>query len=81
MSRHRRKYYSSPTYRTKSKQVDVNRLEHFYYELKPFLCILTSIYFMKSSNLQSFGQVSAILLLLAGTMILFERAKYRGFLK
>ncbi|MCB0412280.1 MAG: hypothetical protein KDD22_07125 [Bdellovibrionales bacterium] len=81
MSSHRKQHYPSRTHRVKTSQIGRTRIEHFYYEIKPFLCILTAIYFIKTVELKSFGQISAILLLIAGTMILFERAKYRGFIK
>jgi hypothetical protein len=56
-------------------------LEKLFYELKPFLCLGGGCYLLKGHDLLLLGRLGATLLLLSGLFILFERARYRGYLK
>lgn len=54
--------------------------EKIYYELKPFFCMGAAGYVLQEMHLLWVGQLGAVLLLATGAMIVFERAKYRGYI-
>lgn len=55
----------------------MEKLERFFYESKPFICLALAVYALTSPDPNKIALVSALALLIAGTFILRSRFKNR----
>ena len=55
----------------------MEKLERFFYESKPFICLALAVYALASPDPNHIAMVSALALMVAGTFILRNRFKNR----
>lgn len=65
-----------------SRGYDMEVVERLFYEIKPYLCIGFAFFVLKATEVQSAtGKVSAITLLVCGTILAYSRLRGRGIIK
>ncbi|MBK9041215.1 MAG: hypothetical protein IPL83_19030 [Bdellovibrionales bacterium] len=57
-------------------------VEKLFYEIKPYLCIGFAFFILKATEVQTAtGKVSAMTLLICGTILAYSRLRGRGIIK